>query len=215
MSETSPDPDRAPLTVCIDFKNPHAWLAVPPTVALEDELGIDADWLPRLVRPIERPPPATADDDRGTRHRRIRAEYFARDVARYAAVHGLTIRGIHRAPDATLAAIGLLWARRAGPAVRRGYVARVFEPYWEEALDLEDAGAIAAALEASGADGEGFADYAAGEGRRELDALQETLAERGVIGVPAYLVEDEVFLGRAHLPMIRWVLTGRRGPPPI
>jgi hypothetical protein len=46
----------------------------------------------------------------------------------------------------------------------------------------------------------------------ELAAL---LRDRGVSGVPCYLVEDEVFLGRQHLPMIRWILGGRRGPGPI
>lgn len=41
------------------------------------------------------------------------------------------------------------------------------------------------------------------------------LREMGVFDVPAYLVEDDLFLGRQHLPMIRWLLTGRRGPAPI
>ena len=27
--------------------------------------------------------------------------------------------------------------------------------------------------------------------------------------------KDEVFVGRQHLPMIRWILGGRVGPPPI
>jgi 2-hydroxychromene-2-carboxylate isomerase len=41
------------------------------------------------------------------------------------------------------------------------------------------------------------------------------LQERGLFQVPAYLVEEEVFYGRQHLPMIRWILAGRSGPIPI
>lgn len=215
MSAEAEALDAAPLTVCVDFKNPHAWLAVPPTHALEEALGIDADWLPRLVAPLERPPPAGPDDDRGTRHRRLRAEYHARDIERYAAVHGLTIRGLERRPDATLASIGLLFARQAGAAARRRYVEHVFAGHWSQTLDLEDPAALRGALEASGCDPTGFEAYAEDAGRRELDALQATLAERGVIGVPAYLLEGEVFIGRAHLPMVRWILSGREDPPPI
>jgi hypothetical protein len=32
---------------------------------------------------------------------------------------------------------------------------------------------------------------------------------------PAYVVGDEVFIGRAHLPMIEWLYRGRTGAPPV
>jgi len=215
MSDDLESPDIAPLTVCIDFKNPYAWLAVPPTRALEEALGIDADWLPRLAAPVEQPPAAGPGEDRGRRHRRFRAEYHARDIERYAAVHGLTIRGLERRPDATLASIGMLFARQEGPAARRRYVERIFAGHWSQTLDLEDPAALRGALEASGCDARQFEAYAAGPGRQELAALQDALSQAGVLGVPAYLLEGEVFIGRAHLPMVRWILSGRAGAAPI
>ena len=39
-------------------------------------------------------------------------------------------------------------------------------------------------------------------------------AAAGVYGVPTYLVEDEMWFGREHLPRVAWILGGRQGPPP-
>lgn len=194
---------QARLAVCIDFKSPHAWLAVPPTRALAQELGIGIDWLPRIAAPIEQPPPATAGDDRGARHRRMRAEYAARDIARYAAVHGLTIGGLYRRPDVSKAALGLLWARRAGPEVATRYVEATFDGHWSERLDIEDPDTIDHLLDEAGAAVAERAAFFADGGRSELDALQERLAEQGAYTTPAYLLADQLFIGRAHLPRLR------------
>ena len=34
----------APLIVYIDYKSPYAYLALDPTYAIEDELGLEIDW---------------------------------------------------------------------------------------------------------------------------------------------------------------------------
>ena len=39
--------------------------------------------------------------------------------------------------------------------------------------------------------------------------------ERGLARAPTTLIDAEVFVGRQHLPMIRWILAGQDGPPPI
>ncbi len=49
----------------------------------------------------------------------------------------------------------------------------------------------------------------------QFNALQESLSLAGVLDTPAYLVDGDIFLGRAHLPMVRWILTGRTGASPI
>ena len=35
---------KSPLIVYVDYKSPYAYLAMEPTYALEDELGIEIDW---------------------------------------------------------------------------------------------------------------------------------------------------------------------------
>ncbi len=49
----------------------------------------------------------------------------------------------------------------------------------------------------------GFADWAAGEGRRRHDAERKEAEELGVFGVPSYLFGDELFWGGDRLGMLR------------
>ncbi|MDE0226914.1 MAG: DsbA family protein [Gammaproteobacteria bacterium] len=195
----------SPLAVVLDVKDPHSYLAKDPTYALADDLGVDIDWLPFVSRPLRR---HGSGADRGSRHRRFRAAYQERSIARYAGARGLSVRDIYRAPDSSLAGMGMLAARTHSEKALRDYLDRAFRQYWEEGLDIEDADAISRLLSAAGV----------GEFDPDVDhfrALQERLALAGVFDTPAYLVDGDIFLGRAHLPMIRWILTGRAGPPPI
>lgn len=202
----------APVVVCIDWKSPQAWLALAPTRALETRLGVAFEWRPFSVPPLVRHPAASANEDRGARHRRIRSEYLVRDLERYAAASGLDLGDPYRNPDTERAALGLLWLRRHAPTNASNYVARVFELLWREEADIADPDVIAATLDDAA---RGFLDYAAGPGRAELAAHQGELAEAGVSGVPTYLIDGEPYLGRQHLPMVEWLATGRTGPPPI
>jgi 2-hydroxychromene-2-carboxylate isomerase len=206
-SSTQRAPDQSRLPVTIDFKSPQAYLAIAPTCALADRLGISVDWLPMVLSQGTTPAPTNPGNDRGARHRRIRADYLDRDVLRYAADRGIELRGFHRQTDSTIAAIGLLWAKRHNPSVARAYVEQVFERYWREALDLEDAGAIRAVLAEVGAPDGGFEEFVKGPGRTELARIQSELREAGVFEVPSYLVNDEVYLGRQHLPLIGSLLS--------
>ncbi|MCY3818192.1 MAG: hypothetical protein OXH52_02340 [Gammaproteobacteria bacterium] len=195
----------SPLAVVLDIKDPHSYLAKDPTYALADELGVDIDWLPFVSRPLRRPGSGT---DRGSRHRRFRAACQERSIARYAGARGLSVRDIYRAPDSSLAGMGMLAARAHSEEALRDYLDRTFRQYWEEGLDIEDADAISGLLS-----GAGVAEF--DPDVEQFGKLQECLALAGVFDTPAYLVGGDIFLGRAHLPMIRWILTGRTGPPPI
>lgn len=201
--------------VCIDFVNPKAYLALAPTFALEDELGVHFDWLPMRVSAPTRPAAAQPNEDRGTRHRRMRAEYNDMDMRRYARVYGIELGDPYRSEDPTIAAIGLAWARRAPHAARRRYVQGVFERFWGGRLDIEDPAAMEAVLREAAVDTTGWRDYVADAGRVEFERTCAALRGRGVFDVPAYLVDGDLFFGRQHLPMIRWLLDGKRGEAPL
>lgn len=198
---------KGQIAVVIDFKSPQAYLAIGPTCALADELEMTIDWQPLIVPPSKTPASPAAGDDRGARHRRFRADYLERDVHRYANDRGLVIGGLHRRTDSTLAAIGLLWAGRRGPSLARAYVERVFERYWRETLDLEDERSILAVLTEIEAPISGFEAFVKGDGRAELARIQTELRDKGVFEVPTYLLNDDTFLGRQHLPLIRSILS--------
>jgi 2-hydroxychromene-2-carboxylate isomerase len=206
-------PVTGQLPVAIDFKSPQAYLAVAPTCALADELGITVDWQPLVITPSKAAAARASMDDRGARHRRSRSGYMERDVARYAADRGLAIEGLDRRKDSTLAAIGLLWAKRHGPALARTYVERVFERAGRSELDIEDERSIQALLAEIGAQTSGFEAFATADGRASLARIQSDLGNRGVFEVPTYLLNDDVFLGRQHLPLVRSLLSTRADPP--
>jgi len=194
---------KGELTVVIDFKSPQAYLAIGPTCALADELGITIDWQPLVATPSKIAAAPRSDDDRGARHRRIRADYLERDVTRYAADRGLALGALYRRKDSTLAAIGLLWVQRQSPSRTRSYVERVFERYWQHDLDIEDERSIRALLNEIGAPVSGFEAFVKEHGRTKLAQIQSELRDKGVFEVPTYLLNNDIFLGRQHLPLIR------------
>jgi 2-hydroxychromene-2-carboxylate isomerase len=202
--DVAPYAFEARLTVCIDFRNPHAYLSVAPTRALESRLGAAFDWLPFAAPLLYRAPAARPDDDRGTRHRRIRALYFERDLERYAAARGIVLHELHRDVDVAAAAAGMLWLRAQGNAGLSDYVERVFERLWRDGHDVADRGIIAAML---GCSTSAFDAFFETEGRRELDALQARLSAAGIFNVPAYVLRGgEPFYGRQHLPLVEAIL---------
>jgi 2-hydroxychromene-2-carboxylate isomerase len=209
MSELRLDP--VPLRVLLDLRNPLSYLALGPTRALAAELGIEVDWLPLTAPPLNPPSQPAPDDDRGVRHRRSRAQALARDIETYAAAQGLVIRDYYRAPDTEPASRAWLWLREQHPKQLPDFLEALFRGYWEGKLDPSREDAVAALLERAGVPGAGLAAEGA-TATRELAAACE---ERGWFQAPGFVVEDEVFYGRQHLPMIRWILEGRSGPVPI
>jgi 2-hydroxychromene-2-carboxylate isomerase len=128
------------------------------------------------------------------------------DCRRQARKRGLVILGTRKIWDSSIAAIGMLWAKRQSQSQFRAYHDRVFERFWRRELDIEDPEAIAAVLTEAASNISGFRSYLAHEGRRELDAIRTTAEAAGVFGVPSFLVDGELFWGREHLSDIREAL---------
>lgn len=206
--------DEARLSVLLDLRSPHCHLALHPAAALGSELGIEINWLPLRVPPLAPPRAPGPDDDRGTRHRRYRAEAIAREIETYARVQALELRDPYRRPDPSAFELGWLWMRDRRPDDLFRYLDDAFRRYWALDLDPSSEAEIAAIVGEAG-DAAGFRTWCGGAGPGAAEALAGELRERGLFGVPGYLVEEEFFLGRQHLPMIRWILEGRQGPGPI
>jgi 2-hydroxychromene-2-carboxylate isomerase len=85
----------------------------------------------------------------------------------------------------------------------------VFDRFWRRDLDIDDASAIADALQQAGVDASGFAAFEQGEGSAELARIMHDAHEIGVFGVPSFVVGGELYWGREHLPEIRRILSER------
>ncbi|HEY2775396.1 MAG TPA: DsbA family protein [Candidatus Binatia bacterium] len=215
------DPLRSdrPLIVYLDLKSPYAYLAKDPTRELAASLGIAVDW-----RPLSLDIPSFAGSARlDSRDAVVTSErspaqwawvkYAYMDARRYARMRGITLRGTVKIWDTTLAGIGMLWAKAHGDDVLGRYLDLTFEPFWKRELDAESPAAIRAILRESGADVSNFAQ-AAESARDAYFAQQAGIFDAGIFGVPGYVVDGEYYWGREHLPRIRWILEGRRGPAP-
>jgi 2-hydroxychromene-2-carboxylate isomerase len=202
------------LALYIDYKSPYAYLAKDPAYQLEREAGVAIDWLPYVLDIPAYLGSAKVDaegrvlEENRNAHQWRRVKYSYMDVRREANRVGLTIRGTRKIWNSSLAGIGLLYAKRHG--VFRAYNDEVYARFWKRDLDIESVTALADVLGRAGADGAGFARFAEGEGRGELEAVQKAAEAKGVFGVPSFLFPDgDLYWGREHLPHIRELLAAQ------
>jgi 2-hydroxychromene-2-carboxylate isomerase len=206
---------KSALCVALDVRHPLAYLALRPAVAFGHEAAIDVDLLPFEGQVLRAPSPPRPDDDRGIRHKRYRAHMIAREIAVYAQAAGLVVREPYRDGSPRAAHLAWLWVRARAPAALPAFLEELFRRYWALELDADDLAGSTSLLRELRLDPDGFDAWAPDEGALEAKRVATALREAGIEQAPAYLVEDEIFYGRQHLPMIRWVLDGRKGAGPI
>ena len=96
--------------VYTDYKSPYAFVANKRLFELEEEYGVDLEWLPYTLRI----PEFMGTVEERTPHfwRKVRYSYM--DARRYANAQGLTMKGPRRIYDAFYSSAGMLFAQRHG-----------------------------------------------------------------------------------------------------
>jgi 2-hydroxychromene-2-carboxylate isomerase len=184
------------VTLYSDYKSPYAYLAKAPAYALEDAFDIALHWLPYT---LDIPSYLGTVEDRSPHAwRRVRYSYM--DARRIANKQGLIVRGPQKIFDSRPASIGLLYAQRHG--VFRAYHDRVFELFWQRALDLADVAALGMVLAEAGAETADFARFVAAEGGIEHDRIRAEAEEAGIFGVPSFVFEGEIFWGGDRIDLL-------------
>jgi 2-hydroxychromene-2-carboxylate isomerase len=202
-------PELRTVTIYIDYKSPYAYLAKDLAYELERDYPVRLDWLPYILDIPNFLGAARVDDsgrvieDERNAHQWRRVRYSYMDCRRQACKRGLVIRGPRKIWDSTLAACGMLYAKRHGASVLRRYHDLTFERFWKRELDIEDSAVVSGVLAEAGADTAGFPTYAAREGSEELGRICRAAEAIGVFGVPSSVIDGELFWGREHLPEIR------------
>jgi 2-hydroxychromene-2-carboxylate isomerase len=206
------------LAVYIDMKSPYAYLAVDPTRAMAREVGAAIDWRP-FTLDIPSYLGSARLDERGTVAASQRSpeqwsgvRYAYMDARRYANLTGKILRGTVKIWDSSLAGIAILWAKRSGQV--EAFLDEAFPRFWRRELDIEQVHVLEGVLRDAGIPTDGFREFTAGPGRAEHDEINAASFAAGIFGVPTYLVDDEIWFGREHLPRVRWLLSGRQGPAP-
>ena len=208
------------VTVYTDYKSPYAFLAKDFVYDLARDFAVRIDWLPYVLDIPSFLGSATVDasgrviEENRTAHQWRRVKYSYMDCRRQARKRGLVIRGPQKIWDSTLAAAGLLYAKRQGEAMLRRYHDMTFERFWKRELEIEDPKIIAAVLAEAGADTTGLTDYLLGEGPQEVKQISRAAEDTGIFGVPTFVIDGEQFWGREHLPDIWEMLVAERAASP-
>jgi 2-hydroxychromene-2-carboxylate isomerase len=146
-----------------------------------------------------------------------KARYLWRDHARYAELTGLPFKEPSRFPIKTSSALRAVVAAanvtRPGDAsatrepAQRAISQAIMRAYWERDEDISDRDVLASIATSAGFDGSALMEIAdAKSARDELAALTERAIARGVFGVPAFFVGDEMFWGKDRLDFVeRWL----------
>lgn len=205
-------PQQRSLIVYIDFKSPYAYLAKDPVYDLQRQFGVAVDWRPYILD-IPSYLGSARLDDQGrvieaarNPHQWRRVRYVYMDCRRQARKRGLVIRGTQKIWDSTLAAAGMLFAKRQGDPILRAYMDITFERFWKRELDIENSAVIAALLQEAGADTTGAEPYLTDEGRAEVAQISQQAEEAGIFGTPSFVLEGELFWGNEHLSDISALL---------
>ncbi len=199
------------ITIYTDYKSPYAYLAKDEAYALARDFPVKLDILPYILDIPSYLGSAEVDDsgqvlaESRNAHQWRRVRYSYMDCRRQARKRGLVIRGTQKIWDSSLAAAGMLFAKRFGDIQLQRYHDAVFERFWRRALDIEDTASIAAVLNEAGADGAAFPAWAE-EGRAEVATISRAAEAQGVFGVTTFVVDGEIFWGREHIPDIRAML---------
>ena len=209
-----------PLIVYLDVKSPYAFVSVKPTLALEQELGLQFDW-----RPYTLDIPSYLGSARKEKGKVVESSgrspkiwnairYAYVDARRYAELQGYTLKGTDKIWDSSLANMGILFVNLHFRDRIPDYLEAVFPPFWRRELDIEDINVIKDCLKTAGVDSSDFQTFVSRAGKQMHDHILDHRFEAGIYGVPTYVLGNDVFFGREHLPYIRWVLSGKQGQAP-
>lgn len=210
---------NAPMIVYVDIKSPYAFIAIRPTLALEDELSVRFDWrpltldIPSFLGSASKKSGKVVESNRSPRQWQW-VKYAYRDARRYAERQGHKLLGTEKIWDSSIANMAITWVCEQDREKLANYFEEVYPPFWRRELDIEDPAVVARCIEKAGITANGFVEYQADAGRQQHDELQALLHPAGIYGVPSYVIGDEILFGREHFPYLRWHLKGRQGPAP-
>lgn len=184
------------LTVYIDFKSPASYLALEPTLVLAGETGTAIQWLPFSTRPSSIPE-KQIDETVGDSHRRVRALARRNTHLHYAKIQGLEMRFAAN-PAGCDMALGAMAAIEGDPLP---FIHAAFHAYWSDQADLNDEQTVTSLLHICD-----IANFNPVTGQASLDAIRDRAIETGIFETPFYKIDDQLFLGREHLPWIRNII---------
>jgi 2-hydroxychromene-2-carboxylate isomerase len=188
--------DKPRVRIYTDYKSPYAFVANKRLFELEEDHGVELEWLPYTLRI----PEFMGTVEERTPHfwRKVRYSYM--DARRHANAQGLVMKGPRRIYDAFYSSAGMLFAQHHG--LFRPYHDTVFRRFWSHDLEIDDLSAISEVIASIGGSAEAFEAYVRGPARAEHDRIIDEAETLGVFGVPTMVFNGELFWGGDRIDML-------------
>jgi len=190
-----PVPD---LHVYWDFSSPFAYLGASQVASLSRRTGAHVVWHPLLLGGLFRS--LGTPDVPLAGFSPAKQRYYAKDLDRWAAYWGVPFRFPSRFPTQSLRAMRVYVA--LPESLRAAYRDAAFRAYWADDRDITDDAVLASCIGDESAAREALARATSDEVKAELRRETELAAERGVFGVPTFVVGDELFWGQDRLGLV-------------
>ena len=210
------------ITIYINFAELPSWLLLAPLKNLCEETNIEVAWKPMLgslgsvagsnLKPGEDDPLAKYKARRASaRHRSAK-----RENERMCETLGLTPEQGMRKINPLFLSLGMSWLTNQGAELHQylAYIEAAFLKTFRDAADVESLVGLQIVLNESGFLATGL-DHFLKNAAPDLVAFREETMDSGIFNAPALVVDGEIFHGREHLPLIKWMLTGKRGISPV
>jgi 2-hydroxychromene-2-carboxylate isomerase len=202
------------LTTYFDFKSPQSYLSLQSIFELKEQ-GILINWQPFVSKPLRVPTTEVDDEDRSAKHYRLRGEYIANDLNRYAP-HELI--DIYKEIDCQFADMGLMWLQvelQVNSDTIDNYVLSVFNYLWRDGGKIDSSKDIEQLLVSMKhiqsevnkvSEGLSIRDawqrYIKTRGLKHLEMSRLRAQTASISAAPTFLIGSEPFQGRAQLPLI-------------
>lgn len=208
---TTPTPTDPSPIFWFDFGSPNAWFSYRLLPKIEARTGATFRHVPVLLGGIFK---ATGNQAPMLAFANIPAKlaYQTHEMQRFVRRHGL--RQFRMNPHFPVNTLALMRTAAAaeGEGLLAPYAEAMFRYMWEDPRKLDDPAVLARSLEDAGLPAERLLALAQEPAAKErLMANTQDAIEKGVFGIPSFLVRDQLFFGKDSLPDVEAELLGIEG----
>lgn len=191
--------DSVDLKIFFNFRSPYCYLASKTMFTILDDFNVNLVWRPLGAWDGRSPP------DRA----KVKLPLARQDVARWARRMGIPYNPPPPTTDPTPAGLGSLLAEEKG--CLREYIVEVMRCEWAGSNDIGQRDVLIPVAESVGLDKKEFeAMLDDPDSQRKLDEHWKEAQELGVIGVPTFVVNDQLFWGNDRLNFVEEYLAELR-----
>ncbi len=183
--------DSVDLKIFFNFRSPYCYLASKTMFTLLEDYNVNLVWRP-LGGWDGRSPPDRA---------KVKMPLARQDVARWAKRMGIPCNPPPPTTDPTMAGIGSLMAEREGCLLE--YIVEVMRCEWAGSNDIGQKDILIPVAEAIGLDANDFESFIDDPANaKQLEDNWSEAQELGVIGVPSFIVNDQIFWGNDRIDFV-------------